>query len=117
MLKISSIAFVLKVLFTYTATTVGGVYLAFLFQLVSFPFYLAGSIHLVNEVTKRGEAVKGQALISGMIALSAVFASLWGGVILDSSGPSQLLLISTILCALGAGVVIISVGKIPKKYS
>ena len=115
MLKISSIAFVLKVLFTYTATTVGGVYLAFLFQLVSFPFYLAGSIHLVNEVTKRGEAVKGQALISGMIALSAVFASLWGGVILDSSGPSQLLLISTILCVLGAGVVIISVGKIPKK--
>lgn len=113
MLKVSSIAFVFKVFFTYTATTVGGVYLAFMFQLISFPFYLAGSIHLVNEGMAKGEAVKGQSLVTGMMTLSAVFASLIGGMVLDSSGASSLLLISTILCIAGALVVFVSVGKIP----
>ena len=112
MLKISSVAFILKVFFTYTAKSVGFIYLAFMFQLISFPFYLASSVHLVNELMDRREAVKGQSLITGMMILSAVFASLWGGMVLDSSGPSQLLLLSTVLCILGSGVVIMTVGKI-----
>lgn len=112
MIKIASVAFIFKVFFTFTATSVMMVYFAFLFQIVSFPFYLAGSVHLVDEVLERGEAVKGQSLITGMMTLSAVFASLLGGMILDSKGPSQLLMISTVLCILGSAVVIMTVGKI-----
>ena len=112
MLKISSAAFILKVFFTYTAKSVGLIYFAFAFQLISFPFYLASSVHLVHKLMDRREAVKGQSLISGMMTLSAVFASLWGGMVLDSGGPSQLLLLRTILCVLGSGVVIMTVGKI-----
>ncbi len=111
MLKVSSIAFVLKILLTYMAPSVGFLYLAFLFQLISFPIFLSASVHLVDEVMEKGEAVKGQSFVTGMITLSIVFASLFGGIILDCSG-AKLLLISTALCIIGSLVVIFSVGAI-----
>lgn len=115
MLKFASAAFVFKVFFTYAATSVSFIYVAFLFQLVSFPIFLTASVHLVDEVMEKGEAVKGQAFITGMITLSNVFASLLGGVVLDHSGAPLLLLISTILCMAGAFLVFITVGKIRPK--
>jgi PPP family 3-phenylpropionic acid transporter len=112
LLKVASVAFVLKVFLSYLAPSVGFVYLAFLFQLISFPIFLSASVHLVDEVMEKGEAVKGQSLITGMITLSTVFASLLGGVILDRSGASLLLLVSTVLCVIGTVIVILSVDRI-----
>lgn len=117
LLKVASVAFVFKVLLTYMAPTVGFIYLAFLFQLISFPIFLSASVYLVDEVMEKGEAVKGQSFITGMITLSNVFASLLGGVILDLSGAPLLLLISTILAVIGTGIVFFTVGRIkPKQY-
>ena len=115
LLKVASVAFVFKVFLTYMAPSVGFIYLAFLFQLISFPIFLSASVYLVDEVMEKGEAVKGQSFITGMITLSNVFASLLGGVILDLSGASLLLLISTMLAVIGTGVVIFSVGRIKPK--
>jgi PPP family 3-phenylpropionic acid transporter len=115
MLKIASVAFVLKIFLTYLATSVPFIYAAFLFQLISFPIFLSASVHLVDEVMEKGEAVKGQSFVTGMITLSNVFASLAGGVILDLRGASLLLLISTALCAAGALVVIFSVDRIKSR--
>lgn len=116
MLKVASVAFVCKIFLTWIAPSVFFIYLAFLFQLISFPIFLSGSVHLVDEVMEKGEAVKGQSFITGMITLSNVFASLLGGVILDLRGASLLLMISTILCVIGAVVVVAVVDKIrPRK--
>jgi len=115
MLKVSSVAFVIKIFLTYLAPSVAFIYVAFLFQLVSFPIFLSASVYLVDEVMEKGEAVKGQSFITGMITLSYVFASLLGGVVLDVSGASLLLLISTVLCAAGTLAVIAVVGRIRPK--
>lgn len=115
LLKIASAAFVLKIFFTFTASSVAAIYAAFLFQLISFPVFLSASVHLVDEVMETGEAVKGQAFITGMITLSNVFASIAGGLILDFGGASQLLLISTVLCTAGTAAVFFVVGKIRPK--
>jgi PPP family 3-phenylpropionic acid transporter len=115
MLKISAVAFVGKVLFTYLATSVGFIYIAFLFQLISFPFFLSASVHLVDEVMERGEAVKGQSMLTGMMTLSAVFGSLIGGVVLDVSGPSILLFYSTIVTVIGALILFLFVDKVKVK--
>lgn len=112
MLKISAFAFVGKVLLTYLATSVGFIYIAFLFQLISFPFFLSASVHLVDEVMEKGEAVKGQSMLTGMMTLSAVFASLIGGVILDISGPSVLLFYSTIVTVIGVVILMLSVDRV-----
>jgi len=116
MLKVASVAFVGKILLVWIAPSVTFIYLAFLLQLISFPIFLSGSVHLVDEVMNKGEAVKGQAFITGMITLSNVFASLLGGVILDLRGASLLLMISTVLCAIGTVVVFFSVDRIRAKH-
>jgi PPP family 3-phenylpropionic acid transporter len=115
MLKVSSVAFVFKVFLSYIAPSVAFIYAAFLFQLISFPIFLSASVHLVDEVMERGEAVKGQSFVTGMITLSGVFASLAGGVILDLRGASPLLLVSTGLCVIGTLIVFATVGKIRAK--
>lgn len=112
MLKLASVGFVFKIFLTFLAKTASFIYIAFLFQAISFPLYLASSVHLVDEVLERTDAIKGQSLITGMMTLSAVFASLLGGVVLDIKGPSNLLFASTLLCVAGTIVVFLSVGKI-----
>ncbi|WP_409229156.1 MFS transporter [Gudongella sp. SC589] len=112
MLKLSSLAFIGKVFFTYLAPSVGFVYLAFLFQLISFPLFLSSAVHLADEVMEKGEAVKGQSLVTGMMTLSGVFASLLGGAVLDLGGPSQLLLISTVLAVIGTVSIFLTVNRV-----
>lgn len=116
MLKVAAVAFTCKVFLAFMAPSVLFIYVAFLFQLISFPIFLSASVHLVDEVMEKGEAVKGQSFVTGMMTLSTVFAALFGGVILDLSGASFLLLISTVLCVIGTVIVILVVNKIkPKK--
>lgn len=115
LLKVSSAAFVMKILLTYLAASVSFIYLAFVFQLISFPFFLTAVVHLVDEVMGKGEAVKGQSFITGAITLSNVFASLLGGIILDHSGVPLLLMISTILAVLGTVIIFLTVGRIRPK--
>ncbi len=112
MLMLSSVAFIAKVFFTYLATSVSFIYFAFLFQLISFPLFLSSAVHLADEIIEPGESVKGQALVTGMMTLSSVFASLIGGAILDIGGASQLLLISTVLAIIGTVSIFITVRKI-----
>lgn len=114
MLKVSSVAFTLKILLVFLAKSMTLIYVGFLFQLISYPIFMASAVYLVDEVMVKGEAVKGQALITGMITLSNIFASLSGGAILDISGPHLLLLISTVTCIAGTIVIILSVDRIKK---
>ena len=112
MLKLSSVAFAFKIFLTYLAGSVSFIYIAFLFQLISFPLFLSSSVHLVDEVMDKNEAVKGQSLITSMMTLSTVFASFIGGFVLDLSGASSLLLISSILAVIGAIIVFVIIDKI-----
>ena len=114
MLKVAAIAFIVKVFLTYLATSVFMIYIAFLFQLISFPIYLSASVHLVDEVMDKGEAIKGQALVTGMMTLSGVFANLIGGFILDLKGPSTLLLLSTFVTIAGTFIMFIVIDRIKK---
>lgn len=112
MLKLASVAFVFKILLTYLASSVGFIYIAFLFQLISFPLFLSSCVHLVDEVMSKNEAVKGQSLITSMMTISTVFASFMGGKVLDLSGASMLLLISTGLTIIGTVIVFLIIDKI-----
>jgi PPP family 3-phenylpropionic acid transporter len=112
LLKFSSVAFILKIFLVSIAGSVSFIYLAYLFQLISFPIFLSAAIHLVDEVMEKGEAVKGQSFVTGMITMSTVFASLLGGIILDARGASLLLAISTATCVLGTIIVFFSVNRI-----
>jgi PPP family 3-phenylpropionic acid transporter len=116
LLIVASVAFTCKVGLTLIAPSVSFIYVAFLFQLISFPLFLSSSVHLVDEVMEKGEAVKGQSFITGMITLSSVFASLLGGILLDYKGASLLLQISTALAVIGTLIVAATVVRIKPKH-
>ena len=102
LLQLGAICFTLKILCATIADSVFMVYVAQLFQLTSFGIFLPAMVSFIDEIMEKGEAVKGQALYTIVTTVATIFASLVGGVILDVSGASSLLWISTIITGAGA---------------
>ena len=116
LLKAASVAFLLKTALIWRAATVTIVLLAQGLQLLSFGLFLPAMVNFTNQVMRRGEAVRGQAIYTAMITVSSVICSLLGGVILDRGGAGTLMLLATVLTAAGAVIITLTIGRIrPKK--
>ncbi|NLD19768.1 MAG: MFS transporter [Clostridiales bacterium] len=111
MLKVAAVGFTVKIALCYIANSVAMILVAQFFQLVSFALFLPAMVHFINEVMRKGEAIKGQALFTTMITVTTVFSSFLGGIILDVSDAKMLTLISTIATAAGAALIIATVDK------
>ena len=114
MLKVASMGFTIKIAIHYIAKTVGMIYFAQLFQLVSFGLFLPVMVMFIDEVMSKGEAVKGQAFFTMMTTVASIIGSLLGGVILDISGAKMLTLVATIFTAIGTVILIMTVDKVKK---
>lgn len=115
MLKVASVGFTVKILMCWLANSVGMIFAAQAFQLVSFALFLPGMVYFTGEMMSRGEAVRGQALFTTMITVTTIFSSLLGGWILDVSGPKLLTGIATAATAAGAVVVFAVIDRIGRK--
>lgn len=114
-LKFAAICFTLKILLIYLAGSVTMIYVAHLLQTFSFGLFLPAMVSFIGEVMAKGEAVKGQALYTVMTTVASMLASVLGGIMLDVSGPSFMLLISTIATGLGTLVLLLIVDRIKHK--
>ncbi|MBQ6370437.1 MAG: MFS transporter [Firmicutes bacterium] len=114
LLKVAAVGFTAKIGLCWLAGSVGMLYVAQLFQLVSFALFLPGMVYFTGENMSPGEAVRGQALFTTMITITTIFSSLLGGWILDVSGAKTLTLISTLATAAGAVIIFAVVDRIRK---
>ena len=114
LLKVASVGFTVKIGLCWLAASVGMLYVAQLFQLVSFALFLPGMVYFTGENMSPGEAVRGQALFTTMITVTTIFSSLLGGWILDVSGAKTLTFIATLATAAGAVIVFAVVDRIKK---
>ncbi len=114
LLKVAAVGFTVKIGLCWLAGSVGMLYVAQLFQLVSFALFLPGMVYFTGENMSPGEAVRGQALFTTMITITTIFSSLLGGWILDVSGAKTLTLISTLATAAGAVIIFAVVDRIRK---
>ena len=112
LLKIAAIGFTVKIAICWLANSVIMLYIGQLFQPVSFALFLPGMVYFSDEMMSKGEAVKGQALFTTMITITTIFATLFGGMILDASGSKMLTFVSTLLTAAGALVIIFAVDRV-----
>ncbi|MBR4019821.1 MAG: MFS transporter [Firmicutes bacterium] len=115
MLKVAAMGFTVKIALHYIATTVGMIYFAQLFQLISFGLFLPVMVMFIDEVMSKGEAVKGQAFFTMMTTVASIIGSLIGGVILDISGAKMLTLIATVFTAVGTLILIATVDKVKRR--
>lgn len=114
-LKASAVCFALKVGLIYLAKSMWLIYIAHLFQTFGFGLFLPAMVAYIDETMRKGEAVKGQAFFTAMTTVAAMISSVLGGIMLDVRDAHFMLLVSTLVTAAGALVIIIVVGKIKKR--
>ena len=114
-LKVAAVCFGLKVGLIYLAKSMWLIYVAHIFQTFGFGLFLPAMVVFIDETMRKGEAVKGQAFFTAMTTVSSMIASVLGGLLLDTSGAKFMLLVSTLITAAGAAVIIAAVNKIEAK--
>lgn len=115
LLKVAAVGFTLRVGLIYLAKSMTVIYLAHIFQTLGFALFLPAMVVFIGDVMRRGEAVKGQAFFTAMTTVAAMISSVLGGIMLDVRDANFMLLVSTLVTAAGALVIILVVGKIRKK--
>lgn len=112
LIKVASIGLTAKMAVCWLAGSVSVLYFAQFFQLVAFAMMMPGMVYFIDEIMSPGEAVKGQALFTMMIVLSTIAASFAGGWLIDAAGVGAMNLTATVVTAIGALIVILSVNKV-----
>lgn len=115
LLKVAAVGFTLRVGLIFLAKSMTVIYLAHIFQTLGFALFLPAMVVFIGDVMRRGEAVKGQAFFTAMTTVAAMISSVLGGIMLDVRDAHFMLLVSTLVTAAGAVVIILVVGKIRKK--
>ena len=114
MLKVAAIGFTIKILMCHIAASVSMILAAQVFQLIAFGLFLPAMVHFIDEIMSKGEAVNGQSVFTMMVTITTMLSSLAGGAILDISGAKMLTLVSLIITAAGAVIILATVDRIKK---
>ncbi len=109
LLKISAIFFMAKHLLTFVAPSMMFIYIAQAMQMFAYALFIPASVYYVQQKMEKGDITKGQAMATGAVSLASVFASLSGGVLLDTIGVTNVLLLGVILSAIGLLIVLFTV--------
>lgn len=115
LLKVASVFYVVKIVITWQADSVGVIMASQITQITSFALFLPAMVQFINEIMSRGEAVKGQALYTTMGTVASVISSLIGGMVLDASGAKMLLMIATVFTMAGTVIIFMTIDRIKKR--
>jgi len=113
LLKISIIILTLKSIATLLATSIGMVYFAQSFQMLSYAIFIPSSIYYVNQVMDKEDRIKGQAFVAVTMTLGGVFGSLFGGWLLGMTSVYNMLLSATVLSIIGTFLAFFSIENMP----
>lgn len=112
LLGVSAVFYFVKIFFTAIATTVGMLYFSMIFQAFAFAIFIPASVHLVDEIMPKQDAVKGQAFVTIAMTFSSLIGSVFGGLIINLLGVNVTLWFSTIITLVGTFVAIYSLFRI-----
>ena len=107
----AALAFVAKAVLIAISAEVWMLYLANIFQLISFGLMIPALVQYVNLVIDPKDLTKGQALNHGMTTMGGIFASLIGGWLFDSLSISTTLFIAVMISVCGALIVSLSLER------
>jgi len=109
LIKISAFFFLVKSVTMWLAPNVIFVHISQAFQMLSFAIFIPASIYYVNSIINVEDRNKGQAMLGvATLGVAGTIAYLTGGKILDVSGVSDMLLIGSIVTAIGFIVICFS---------
>jgi len=116
LIKIASFFFFIKALVTWMAPNVFMVHFSQVFQLFAFALFTPASIYYVNDLVSEKDRVKGQSMLgAAYLGIAGTVANVTGGRILDIFGVPEMLLLGTVVTAVG--IVLICMSASEKKIA
>ena len=114
-LCLSSVFFTLRLVLSLVLPGPIGLCVAQLTQMLGFALFTVSSVYYVGAVIDRRDVVKGQTYLAVSNTLGALLAHFLGGVLIDTMGVGNMLLVCIGLSAVGMGIVFATVrrGKTP----
>lgn len=99
-LSLSLLMYFAKTVLIYTATGIGGIYVAMSMSIFCFGLYGITSVYFVNDIVQRNEKVRAQSLVTASGALSAILSNSLAGWVVQTYGIDRLNLICVFLQAI-----------------
>ena len=112
LLCVSAVFYFVKILVTTLATSVGFLYFSMLFQALAFAIFIPASVHFVDEIMNKQDAVKGQAFVTIAMTFSNLLSSILGGVLIRIIGVTPALWFGTMVTFAGVVIAIFGLAKI-----
>lgn len=101
-LKLSAVSMAIKSLITFMAPTLGWFYFAQALQFFAYAMLIPSCVYYVNRVIASKDKVKGQSMIDIAQVSASVIGSILGGIFLDVKGVDFMLIVGTVVSAIGA---------------
>ncbi|HWT26784.1 MAG TPA: MFS transporter [Mobilitalea sp.] len=116
LIKVSAFFFLVKIIIAWLAPNIAAVYLSQAFQMLAFALFTPASVFYVNSIIEEQDRIKGQSMLGvAIFGISGTLSNITGGKILDTVGVSDMLLLGTIVSAVGLIVICFSTEKIKIK--
>ena len=112
LLIMSGFAFFVKIAILIFATNMAMMYLSQSFQLFAYAVFIPAAAYYVSTTMEEADQVKGQAYVTSAITVGGVFSNLISGVILDHFGIKVMLIIGTVVCAVGAVTALVAMTRL-----
>lgn len=84
MLMVSALFFAIRVLIYIYSTSVVGIYIAQIFQLLSFALFISASVYYTEERMNKGDSQLGQSMNASAVTFGSVIGSLAGGFLIKN---------------------------------
>ncbi len=110
-MKVASVAYLVKSVILVFAGSVGVIYLAQVIQIASYGLCSPGQVFFANERIAQADMVKGQAFATASYALGCALGNLLGGQLIQYFGVPTLLWAGVGLAALGVAAVFLTVER------
>lgn len=108
MLIFSGIFFLLKGILTYIAPSPSALIAIQVTQLFGFALFTPCSVDFINDIMSDEKKITGQGFLASAITMGGVIGSVAGGVLIESTGVLNTLIISNIICLIAILLIVIS---------
>lgn len=108
MLIFSGIFFLLKGILTYLATSPSILIAIQVTQLFGFALFTPCSVDFINDIMSDEKKITGQGFLASAITMGGVIGSVAGGVLIESVGVLNTLIISNAICLIAILLIVIS---------
>lgn len=108
MLIFSGIFFLLKGILTYIATSPSTLIAIQVTQIFGFALFTPCSVDFINDIMSDEKKLTGQGFLASAITMGGVIGSVAGGVLIESTGVLNTLIISNVICLIAILLIVIS---------